>query len=215
MHDRLLALGLRRLETVLDIGAHDGTWAQEARRAFPGARVLSFEANPAHATALAAAGLEHRICLLGARANAPATFWARPHGGTGDSVFREVGGVYAGVEPVVIPTARLDDLPEVRALPGIDLMKLDVQGSELEVLRGAEDALARTEVVVLEASLFPYNHGAPLAAEAVGFMAARGFELIGVVGANAVNGVCAQLDLAFARRGSAVFAGLAARVAGA
>ena len=161
--------------------------------------------------ALAARGLTFRTCLLGARTGDAVGFYAA--GGTGDSVFREIGPHYGGCEPVLMTTSRLDDVPEVRALPRIDVLKIDVQGGELDVLRGAPGTLARTELVVAEASLLPYNEGAPLVADVVAFMAESGFTVVGVVAVNLVAGVQAQVDLAFARGDSRVFRALAGRVA--
>jgi len=54
-------------------------------------------------------------------------------------------------------------------------LKLDVQGYELEVLRGGNNLLSKTEVVVLECSLIEYNTGAPLIADVISFMKDRGF----------------------------------------
>ena len=42
------------------------------------------------------------------------------------------------------------------------LLKLDVQGAELDVLRGLGDELSKIEVILMEMSLVDYNKGAPL-----------------------------------------------------
>ena len=55
------------------------------------------------------------------------------------------------------------------------LLKLDVQGFELQVLLGGTSTLNRAEVVIMETSLLPYNENAPLFAEVVAFMADREF----------------------------------------
>lgn len=213
MHAAIASLveGVVDVVDVVDVGAHDGAWADETRRTFPGARVVCLEANPCHAAALAARGLTFRTCLLGAATGDTVGFYAA--GGTGDSIFREIGPHYRRCEPVRMATCRLDDVPEVRALRSVDVLKIDVQGAELDVLRGAPETLAKTELVVAEASLLPYNEGAPLVADVVACMASAGFQVIGVVAIHAVAGLQAQVDLAFARRESRVFRTLAARVA--
>jgi FkbM family methyltransferase len=59
-----------------------------------------------------------------------------------------------------------------------DLIKLDTQGSELEILRGGPGVLARTLLVDTEAEFLPMYRGQPLFHELMGFMLERGFELL-------------------------------------
>ena len=65
-------------------------------------------------------------------------------------------------------------------LQGPLLLKLDVQGFELEVLRGSRIALDAAEFVLLEVSTLNYNRGAPLVAEVLDFMNQRGFVLFDI-----------------------------------
>jgi len=68
----------------------------------------------------------------------------------------------------------LDELGE----PAVDLMKLDIQGAELEVVRGLGDArIDRLLAVELEACMEEKYRGQPTFCEIQEFMAARGFEL--------------------------------------
>lgn len=85
-------------------------------------------------------------------------------------------------------------------LPGPIVMKVDVEGDELDVLRGAAETLGRTELVLLETSLFELVPGQPLAHDVVGFMAERGFVLYDVFHGHLrpLDGALAQVDLAFA-----------------
>ena len=55
----------------------------------------------------------------------------------------------------------LDGLLKDRALGAPILLKLDVQGAELDVLAGASRVLEATEFVVMEVSFLEYNKGAP------------------------------------------------------
>jgi hypothetical protein len=84
------------------------------------------------------------------------------------------------------------------------LLKLDVQGFELEVLRGGRRTLELSEVVIMEVSLLPYNDGAPLFADVVAFMNEEGFVLFDFCGQlrRESDRVLFQTDVPFARRGS-------------
>jgi FkbM family methyltransferase len=85
--------------------------------------------------------------------------------------FPEWGRVLA-TEPV--ETRRLDDLPETA---GADLLKLDIQGAELMVLRHAEDRLREAVVIQAEVEFLPLYKGQPLFADIDLFLRARGFVL--------------------------------------
>jgi len=86
---------------------------------------------------------------------------------TGASLYVENTTHYAGPNLQVreIATVRLDTLAAREQLPAPDLVKIDVQGAELEVLAGASATLAGASVLVVEVSLVDYNKRAPLMAD--------------------------------------------------
>src|SRR5262245_13753163 len=57
-----------------------------------------------------------------------------------------------------IPTSRLDDLDEI---PTVDFLHIDIQGSELEVLRNAQKKLSNAVMIQTEVSFFPLYEGQP------------------------------------------------------
>ncbi|WP_395488900.1 FkbM family methyltransferase [Cedecea davisae] len=68
-------------------------------------------------------------------------------------------GQYSDVkEQIPISTRRLDDINEIER---IDLLKMDVQGSELSILQHGVDTLRNTLVVQLEVSFLPLYLGQP------------------------------------------------------
>jgi hypothetical protein len=71
-----------------------------------------------------------------------------------------------------VDTVRLDDVTETA---GADLLKLDIQGAELMVLRNAEARLASALVVQAEVEFLPLYRDQPLFGEVEGFLRARGF----------------------------------------
>ena len=63
-------------------------------------------------------------------------------------------------------------------------LKLDTQGWDLEVLKGAHDVLERLVGLQLEASLTPLYEGVPTFAQTVEYVAGLGFDLTGVFPVN-------------------------------
>ncbi|MBX9702046.1 MAG: FkbM family methyltransferase, partial [Acetobacteraceae bacterium] len=73
-----------------------------------------------------------------------------------------------------IETRRLDDVPEAA---GADMIKLDIQGAELMVLRHATARLAEAVVVQAEVEFLPLYRGQPLFSEVEIFLRGQGFRL--------------------------------------
>jgi hypothetical protein len=76
-------------------------------------------------------------------------------------------------------TKRLDDIAE---LSNCDFLKIDVQGAELDVIRGATRTLSTTLVVETEVEFVPLYENQPLFAEVDQAMRAAGFKLYNIRG---------------------------------
>ena len=178
------------VSVVLDIGAATGLYAAELRRVGYTGRIVSFEPlSDAFAELAAAAqddpGWDCRRLALGAEDGSAEI---NVSGTRDSSSFLEMGerhvrgapgSRYVGTEMVEV--ARLDSIWDDIVRPGDRAMlKLDVQGFELEALRGAERSLGDTVAVQAELSLVPvYEHG-PLYQEVIAHLEARGFRLAGL-----------------------------------
>ncbi len=88
--------------------------------------------------------------------------------------FQNLANFSMVVERYPIQTHRLDDLPQ---LADSDFLKLDVQGAELDVLRGAPHILADALVVHTEVEFVPMYREQPLFAEVDEELRSHGFLL--------------------------------------
>jgi hypothetical protein len=70
----------------------------------------------------------------------------------------------------------LDNLVEHKSFPFPDFLKLDVQGHEMEVLKGADKSLTHAEICLLEISLIDMGGEMPLLAEMISFMDKKNFQ---------------------------------------
>jgi FkbM family methyltransferase len=95
------------------------------------------------------------------------------------------------VDTVPVATAALDEFVERHAPEGIGLLKLDTQGSELAILRGARRALtdAAIDVIYTEFFVVPHYAGAPLLGDLMNHLARFRYSLFDLFkGPNASNG---------------------------
>ena len=185
----LRARGLT-VEHALDVGANRGDWARLARSIF-GCKVTMLE--PLEEMAPYLRGIEGcEWVQAGAGAG---------RGELGLSVFLDlVGSSFMG--PDDVPRRSVPVLP-ISELEPADIVKVDVQGFEMEVLRGAGQHLGRAQVWIIETSLHRFRPGGVVADEVVGFMAEHGYGLYDVAGfvRRPSDGALAQIDACFARRG--------------
>jgi FkbM family methyltransferase len=88
-----------------------------------------------------------------------------------------------------------------------DLIKLDVQGFELEVLRGAERCMSNSEVILSEVSFYETYKGCPLAHEVISFLGERGFRIFDICAyvQRPYDGALFQSDIVFAKHDSVLF----------
>jgi FkbM family methyltransferase len=126
---------------------------------------------------------------------------------TGSSLLVEAESVQVNGVPRAVQQETLDRLAtRFEAAPPY-FIKLDTQGSELEVLRGAEEVvLPATTAILVETSLFSFFEGGPLARDVVEYLTARGFVLYDVVDLQyrPLDGAMSQLDLLFVKEGHAL-----------
>lgn len=98
----------------------------------------------------------------------------------------------------VVQVERLD---AVEIPPGAALLKIDTQGTEPSVLRGAGAILGRVEAIEVEVSLVPLYEGQELAGEVCAILRDLGFVPVGLDPAfcDSATGDILQLDVLFAR----------------
>jgi FkbM family methyltransferase len=211
---RARLLAWKDIDTVIDVGANAGQFGTAIRGAGYRGRIMSFEPlADAFAELIATTegdpGWECRRVALGARAGRETLNVSRDLEASSILAMEErhvrhwPPSQYVGVESVEL--AKLDDFGTSLHADGQSLyLKLDVQGYELEVLRGGEGVLASAELVEAELSLVPLYRNGPLYGEVIDHLARRGFGLIAVEGITEEpeTGHMLQVDAIFARGGS-------------
>ncbi len=190
--------------TMLDVGAHIGSFSAAFVQAFPDCAPTLVEPNPYCEEALAKLPFERHMAAASDENGEAELFltkeWLQS---TGTSLYRENTDFFRDEVTIRQPVrkARLDDL-----FPGrrFDFVKIDTQGSELDVLRGGETVLRQADYILIEVSLVNYNAGAAPAEAVFAQLAALGFVPVDVTDFHRLRGVqdggLLQMDLLFRRR---------------
>ncbi|MVN20621.1 FkbM family methyltransferase [Mucilaginibacter arboris] len=172
---RLKKLGYQP-KLVLDIGAYEGNWANLFLTVFPEAKIMMVEGQESkrgllNQKTVANKQLDFNISLLGS-AEKEINFNIYD---TASSVLKEHNETGAKIEIRTLTT--LDKLIANTPFAQPDFIKIDTQGFELEILKGAEQTIQLAQFILLEVSMIDIYKDCPLAAEVMAFMQTKGFVL--------------------------------------
>lgn len=160
---------------ILDIGANIGQFAQLCHGVWPIAHVTSIEANERCLPSLRMFADEIHIATL-SDSNRDVTFWEHDANeiSQGNSYYQETLGCFPHTKPVICQATTLASLLS-DTLP-YDLVKLDTQGSELDIIRGGREIIRQAQYVLCETQYPPAtNAGAPLRPDIEQELSALGF----------------------------------------
>lgn len=164
--------------TVIDVGVLDGTPALYA--AFPEAYLVLVEASPGHEQAcrrlLAERPGELALCAA-SDGDGDAELRYYPDSPAVSSLVETARPVKRRVELVTVPMRRLDSLFADRALPAPILLKIDVEGLEDRVIRGASGLMSQVSYCIAETSVKHRHRDSYRFADLVALMSEHGFEL--------------------------------------
>jgi FkbM family methyltransferase len=156
-----LRLGGYAPRTLLDVGANIGGFAQRFLRIFPECVPTLIEPNPFCVEELQKLPFERHAFAASADPGRASLHLSKQWlQSTGASLYRENTDYFRDDLLLVqeVDKARIDDAFAGRRF---DFVKIDTQGSELDVLRGGQEVLRQADFILLEVSLLEFNLGAP------------------------------------------------------
>lgn len=182
----------------LDIGAHIGNFTKELYYQYPECQIVMIEANKNCEPYLRLLGKPYEIVALSDK-NGTAELYIENNDpiGTGSSLYKENTNWYTEGRTQTVVTRRLDDCRYFEGAPA-DFIKMDVQGSELDIIKGGENTIRNATFVLMETSLLEYNQGAPLIDAVVEKMVSLRFCMVDIIEYHKLNnGTIFQLDILF------------------
>lgn len=179
--ERLAAVGFAP-QMVFDVGAYEGEFIGVVSNVWPETSIACFEVQPGPLSRLqqVCAAEPNRLktfaTLLGPEANSSAELYLAE---TASSVFGQQA--CPDQKKTTFPMTSVSAIcREHFGGKAPDLLKLDVQGFELEVIKGAESVLPQVSVVLAELNLLAIYDGVPLMHEVTEWLASRGFVMYDV-----------------------------------
>jgi FkbM family methyltransferase len=182
---------------ILDIGANIGQFHNLAKNTFPNSYIFSIEASDACEPYLKQITPNYYIGML-AKDNSDYQFYKRKGDptSTGNSFYKELTHFYSDDQLDIVNEKgiMLDDLFEEES--EFTLIKIDTQGSELDIITGGINLCKKAKGILLEVSLTQYNEGAPLYGDVVKFMKTIQFTPVEVLDESRNHGAYQQ-DILF------------------
>jgi FkbM family methyltransferase len=170
--------------TIFDVGAAKGFWSHAIAEVFPHAAYHLFEPLidhvPEYASsmewnlALHPSFVLHKLAL--GEVTGETAINVLPESSSSTILDFDVGDLE--VRRLRVPAMTLDDVVRERTLPAPQIVKIDVQGAELSVLKGAQSILPEIDVLLLECWICRgYDRKTPLLSEIMNWLADFGFML--------------------------------------
>jgi len=188
-------------DTILDIGAHHGHWTNSMKQIYNDSKFYLFESIDYSELNQFQNDTNVKVYNILLNDKIETVNWYQMKN-TGDSMFREKTYHFfnnceiLSKESVDLNTHILknDLFQESKNI----LIKIDCQGAEIPILRGATSILEKTDFIILEIPLFgQYNEGVPNFLEHIAFMDSIGFITYDIIDNHYLNSFNMQVDVLF------------------
>lgn len=190
---------------IVDVGANHGTWTREALRYFPDASYTLLEPQywlKESIKDLLETNPRIKFNAVGAGEN-EGTFMFTIVDRDDSCSFKYTPDEARanGFKQIEVPVVTLNNLLPATGLPAPDIIKIDAEGLDLEVLKGATNYLGKTEIFMLEASVGNKSFDNSFL-KVINFMDKSGYRLFEITDLNRPfnPGILWLVELAFVKK---------------
>ena len=194
----LLNKGIK-IETIYDIGAFRGEWSSLLNKtSLKNKKFFLFEANEKNSEYLEKLDFKYFLKVLSDK-NKNVEFYSKMS--TGDSYLIEQTSFYKDdIETIIKKTVTLDELVKKENLPYPNFIKIDTQGSELDILKGSQQSISECNLIYLECPIIEYNLKAPNINEYIKYLESVGFVPYDICEVHRMDNILIQIDILFIKK---------------
>ena len=190
-------------KVIYDIGSNYLSWHKLASNVWRDAKIYCVDAFSGFADIYPDYGIEYSIEVLSDRNNQQVEFWESPLCPGLCTIypvneFFDEGKLFhnENLRRAIRTTKTLDTLAEERGWMKPDLIKMDIQGAEVDVIKGAQNVISNCNHLLLEVQTKEFSTGAPMLDEVEKYLNSIGFILFSQFSSNNHDG-----DYHFVRSG--------------
>lgn len=183
------------VDIIYDIGACIGTWTEQYKHEVSkNSKFYLFEANKECQKYLK--NYNSYLCVL-SNTEKKTVYYTNGGIDTGESLYLENTKHYTNPVEVEVRTTTLNKICYSENIPMPDLIKIDTQGSELDILKGGENIWTQASFLILELPFIEYNKKSPNINQILKYLASFGFYPFFTLGELFSEEYLVQIDLLF------------------
>jgi FkbM family methyltransferase len=174
LYRRLKEYGVQ-LHNIIDVGCHQGAWTSKLKLIYPEAHYYLIDPNNHYEEKLSVLGTFYQEVVGQTEEKRSFNFSNLEQDSTGNSLYDEHSST-----PFTKRTITTKPLQDIVPDQTYELIKMDVQGAELEIIEGSLELFQKTKFVQLECPVHNNNKGAPLFEHYINYMANSNFKVFDI-----------------------------------
>ena len=188
-----------QIQNIYDIGAYKGEWSIFLNNtSLKNKEFFLFEANIENEIYLKKLNFKYFISVLSDKIK-EVEFYSKVH--TGDSYYPEQTNFYEkNLLPKIKKTNTLDNIVTKNNLPFPDFIKIDTQGSEIDILKGGKKVVENCKIILLECPIIQYNLGSPNLSEYIDYLNLINFVPYDICEIHNIDKILIQIDILFIKK---------------
>jgi FkbM family methyltransferase len=164
-----------KCKNIIDIGANVGNWTLLYMSLFKNCNFFLIEADHSHGRSIKLISKYFYLGALYSKAIKKVFFFTNKYSGTGNSFYKENTSIK--FKKKFLFTNTLDKITKnFFYKKKYDIIKIDTQGSELDILNGANRTLKKTKMIIIEINIFKYNQNKVEYYDIFKFLDKKGFK---------------------------------------
>lgn len=168
-------------KVIYDIGCCVLHWTKSIEKIWPNSEFILFDVM--EEAEFLYKEYKYNIGVLGEEDSKVIDFYQNDYAPAGNSRYKEIGSfdhdiLFNDSHKIQKVIRTLDSVVRENNYPPPDFIKIDAQGCEVDILKGAKDTLKSCKHLIIELQHQQYNLGAPLSKESIPFIESLGFKLV-------------------------------------